>query len=66
MMFDVLRSPLCTLKAKWAEPPLRKLSEVNDETPFKYAHGEIRTQLVVICDLKRCRLDHESVQHNII
>jgi len=33
-------------------------SEVKDETPFRYAHAEIRTQVVVICDVTRYQLDH--------
>jgi len=41
-MIDVLRPLLCTLYAKW--------SEVKNETPFRYAHTETRTRVVVICD----------------
>jgi len=33
-------------------------SEVKDETPFRYAHGDIRTQEAVICDPKLYQLDH--------
>ena len=29
-----------------------------DETPFRYAHAEIRTQVVVICGPTRYQLDH--------
>ena len=33
--------------------------EVKDETSFRYAHAEIRTQVVVvICDPTRYQLDH--------
>jgi len=32
-------------------------SEVRDETPSRYAHAEIRTQVVVICDQTRYQLD---------
>ena len=46
MMIDVLR------------PHLRPLNEVKDETPFRYAHTEIRTQVVVICGPTRYQLDH--------
>jgi len=31
---------------------------VKDETPFKYAHTEIRTRVVVICGPTRYQLDH--------
>jgi len=34
--------------------------EVNVETSFTYAYAEIRTQVVVICDLTPHRLDHGS------
>ena len=33
-------------------------SEVKDETPFKYAHAEIRTRVVVICGPTCYQLDH--------
>jgi len=36
----------------------RQCGEVKDETPFRYAHTDIRTQMVVICDLTRYQLDH--------
>jgi len=29
-----------------------------DETPFRYAHAEIRNQVVVICGPTRCQLDN--------
>ena len=33
--------------------------EVEDETPFRYSHAEIRTQVVVICcDSTRYQLDY--------
>ena len=35
-----------------------KRSEVKDETPFGYAHAEIRTQVLVICGPMRYQLDH--------
>ena len=41
MMIGVLRPFLCTHG---------RLNELKDETPFRYAHAEIRTQVVVICD----------------
>ena len=31
---------------------------IKDETPFRYAHAEIWTQVVVICDTTRYQLDH--------
>jgi len=31
---------------------------VKDETPFRYANAEIRTRVIVICDLTRYQLDH--------
>ena len=36
----------------------RQWSEVVDETLFRYAHAEIRTQVVVICGPTRYQLDH--------
>jgi len=36
----------------------RATSEVKDETPFRYAHVEIRTQVVVIGGPTRYQLDH--------
>ena len=33
-------------------------SEVKDETPFRYAHAEIRTRVVVICGRTRYQLEH--------
>jgi len=33
-------------------------NEVEDETPFRYAHAEIRTRVVVICDPNRYQFDH--------
>jgi len=33
-------------------------NEVKDETPFRYAHAEIRTRVVVICGPTRNQLDH--------
>ena len=36
----------------------RQWSEVKDETPFRYAHAEVRTQIVVIYDPTRYQLDH--------
>jgi len=33
-------------------------NEVKDETPFRYADAEIRTQVVVICGPTRYQLDH--------
>jgi len=32
-------------------------SEAKDETTLRYAHGEIRTRAVVICDPTRYQLD---------
>ena len=52
-MIAVLRPPLCTQQAKWVE--------VKDETPFRYANVEVRTQVVVICDPTRYQLDHGGV-----
>jgi len=31
----------------------RQWSEVEDETPFRYGHAEIRTRVVMICDPTR-------------
>ena len=33
-------------------------AKVKDETPFRYAHAEIQTRVVVICDPTRYQLDH--------
>ena len=35
----------------------KKWCEVKDETPFRYAHAQIRTQVVVICNTTRYQLD---------
>jgi len=35
-----------------------KGNEVKDETTVRYAHAEIRTQVVVICGPTRYQLDH--------
>ena len=35
----------------------RQRSEVEDETPFRYAHAEIRTWVVAICGPTRYQLD---------
>jgi len=35
-------------------------SEIKDETPFRYAHAEIRTRVVVICYPTRYRLTTEA------
>jgi len=35
-----------------------KGNEVKDEIPFRYAHAEIQTRVVVICDPTRYQLDH--------
>jgi len=32
-------------------------SEVKDETPFRYAHAEFRTRVVMICGPTRYQLD---------
>jgi len=50
MMFDVLRPPLCTWYAKWAErpPKVMERKKAKDETIFRYPHAEIRTRVVVI------------------
>ena len=45
---DILRPHRCTWQAKLAERPLKVTNEGKDETPFRYAYAEIRTQLVVI------------------
>jgi len=37
-----------------------KDNEVKVETPFRYAHDEIRTQVVVICDV-----GHESAGNQV-
>ena len=39
---------------------LRYWSEVKYETPFRYAHTEIRTQVVAICDPTCYQLDHRD------
>ena len=31
-----------------------------DETPSRYAHAEIRTRVIVICDPTGYQLDHEG------
>jgi len=36
---------------------LKYWSEVKYETPFRYVHAEIRTQMVDICDTMRYQLD---------
>ena len=33
-------------------------SAVEDETPFRYAHAEIQTQVVVVCGPTHYQLDH--------
>ena len=35
-----------------------RLNGLKDETPFRYAHAEIRTRVVVICGPTRYQLDH--------
>ena len=35
----------------------KQWSEHKDETPFRYAHAEIRTRVVVICGQMRYQLD---------
>jgi len=37
---------------------------VKDETPFRYVHAEIRTQVVVICGPTRYHLDHAGAPVN--
>ena len=41
----------------WAAP---KCNEAKDETPFRYAHAEIRTQVVGICDQTLYQLDQQD------
>jgi len=38
-------------------------TEFKDETPFRYAHAEIQTHVVVICDPTRYLLDDGGAQH---
>ena len=38
------------------------LWEVKNETPFRYTHAEIRTQVLVICGPMRYQLDHGGDQ----
>jgi len=46
---------------KWAESNLQRYwGEVKDETPFRYSHDEIRTQVAVMCDPTRCQLDRKE------
>ena len=59
MLIGVLRPLLCSWQVKWAERP-PKVMEVKDETPFRQAHAEIRTQAVVISGRTRYQLDHEG------
>ena len=35
-----------------------RVIQVKEETPIRYAHAEIRTHVVVICDPTRYQLDH--------
>ena len=35
---------------------------LTNETPFRYAHAEIRTRVLVICGPTRYQLDHEGAQ----
>jgi len=65
MMIDVLRPLLCTWWAKWAERPPKLRREVKDETPFRYAHAEIRTQMVVSCGLTHYQLDHGGALYSM-
>jgi len=37
-----------------------KGNEVKDETSFRYAHDEVLTQVVVICDPTHYQLDHRD------
>ena len=36
------------------------MKEVKDETPFRYGHAEIQTQVVVICGPMCYQLDHRG------
>jgi hypothetical protein len=38
----------------------REWREVKDETPFGYAHAEIRAKVVSICGTMRYQLDHRG------
>ena len=38
-------------------------NEGDDETPFRYAHAEIRTRVVVICGPTRYQLDTETLRY---
>jgi len=58
MMIDVLRPLLCTWLAKWAEQPPKVMKRSKDEIPLRYAHAEIRSQVIVICGPTRYQLDH--------
>ena len=40
----------------------RKWDEVKDETPFRYAHTEIKTKVVVIYNPTCYQLDHIVIQ----
>jgi len=42
-----------------------KGNEVKDETPFRYAHAEIQTKVVVICGPTRYQLHHTG-PHNLL
>jgi len=42
----------------WPSDLQRWWSEVKDETTFRYAHAEIRTQVLVIYGTTRYQLDH--------
>jgi hypothetical protein len=48
----------CLYHTEW---PQRQWSEFRDETPFRYAHTKIQTQVVVICGPMRYQLDHGGV-----
>ena len=44
----------------------RETSKDEDETPFRYAHTDIRTQMLVYCGLMHYRLDHAGTSNAII
>ena len=61
MMIDEI-PPLCAHGTlNWPSDLQRQWNEVKEETPFRYADAEIRTEVVVICGPTRYQLDHGGV-----
>ena len=49
---------LCTRQTKWAERLPKLMKRIKDEMPFRVAHAEVRTRVVVICDRTHYQLDY--------